>query len=127
MIEKPANLRPGKIWIEDESRAFAKERLVFAQCVARRGRAPILPDDGVCDRLARLAVPEDRRLALIRDSDRRDLAIRADLFRDRELTGCDLARVVLHPTGPRIDLLQLALRRRDDVTLRVEHDRARAR
>ena len=44
------------------------------QLVAEGGGAAILPDDGVVDRLAGLAVPDDGRLALIGDADGGDVA-----------------------------------------------------
>ena len=37
-----------------------------------RGRAPILPNDGPVNGLARAAIPKQRRLALIRNADRPD-------------------------------------------------------
>ena len=48
------------------------------------------------------------------------------LARDGQLRVPDLLGIVLHPAGLRIDLAELALRHRDDATLRVEHDAARA-
>ncbi len=46
--------------------------------LAERGRAAVLPDQGGADRLAGRAVPDDRRLALIGQADRRD-PVRADV------------------------------------------------
>ncbi len=43
----------------------------LAQRAAQRGAAPVLPDDRGSERLAGGAVPEDQRLALIGDADRR--------------------------------------------------------
>ena len=42
------------------------------QLIAEVGRAPVLPDDRVVDRLAGVAIPHDRRLALVGDADRGD-------------------------------------------------------
>ncbi len=78
VIEKPANLRRRKIRIEDESRTFAEQLLVTlrTQRFAKRRGAAVLPDDRVRDRFAGLAIPEDRRFALIRDPDRSHLRMR---------------------------------------------------
>ena len=45
---------------------------VRLQPLAEVGGAAVLPDDRVVDRLAGLAVPDDRRLALVGDADRGD-------------------------------------------------------
>ena len=47
------------------------------QPLAEVGGAAVLPDDRVVDRLAGRAVPDDRRLALVGDADRGDVARRA--------------------------------------------------
>src|SRR5262249_22330571 len=103
-----------------------------AQLGAGRLGAPVLPDDRVVDRRAGRAVPNDRRLALGRDADRRDVArpqlrVRERLPPGRELRLPELVWGVLDPAGLRVDLPELALRHRDDVALRIEHDAARAR
>src|SRR5204862_988673 len=102
------------------------------QCLARRRRAPVLPDDRVSDRLAGGAVPDDRRLALVGDADAGDVGCLEPGTRERLARGCelrapDLARVVLDPSRLRIDLAELALRQGNDPAARIEHDRARAR
>ena len=71
-----ATFVPGEVRVDDEAGALAHERLVAGRLepVAELGGAPVLPDDGVVDRLAGLAVPDHRRLALVRDADGRDVA-----------------------------------------------------
>ena len=75
VVEQPGELGSGEVGVEDEPGALAKERLEAArlQHVARRRGAPVLPDDGVADRLAGRAVPDDRRLALVGDAERGDV------------------------------------------------------
>jgi hypothetical protein len=107
-------------------------RIVDASPRARsRSRAPVLPHDRVRDRLARFAIPDDRGLTLIGDADRGDVR-RVEpraldrLRRDGRLRRPDLLRVVLDPSGLRIDLPELLLRHRHDGTGVVEDDGARA-
>ena len=81
-----------------------------AQVLADRGGAAALPDDGVVDRRARRAIPDERGLALVRDADRGDVARRdAGCPRGRcargvELRRPDRLRVMRDPAGLRIDL-----------------------
>ena len=102
-----------------------------AQRRAGVGGAPVLPDDGVVDRLAGGAIPDDRGLALVGDADAGDV-LRAErrpcaiaLAHGRDHGRPDLLRIVLDPAGRGIDLPQLLLRRGDRRERRVEHDRAR--
>src|SRR3954453_9206416 len=95
-------------------------------------RASVLPHDRVAERLACRAVPDDGRLALVRDADRGHVARLAPGRRQR--TAYDLARspphlarVVLDPSGARRDLLVLALIHLHDAAVAIEQDEARAR
>ncbi len=79
-------------------------------CPAKRAR---------CGAAARAAIPEQRRLALIRDADRGEVAGVQTLARERAAdhvlrVAPDLERVVLDPAGLRVDLRVLLLRARDD-------------
>ena len=78
VVEQPLQLRAGEVGVEDEARLRGERRLVAgrAQRVAGRRGAAVLPDDRVRERPARRALPEERRLALVRDADRRDVAAR---------------------------------------------------
>jgi hypothetical protein len=83
-------------------------------------------------RRAGVAVPEHRRLALIRDADRRELAgpnaaARERLADDGFRVAPNFRGVVLDPARLRIDLLMLALGDGDDSALLVEHHEATAR
>src|SRR5262249_23295138 len=96
------------------------------------GRAPVLPDDRVVDRPARLPIPHDRRLALVGDPDRGNVSRRnARAFQrfdgDADLRGPDFLRIVLGPSGLREDLRELLLRQGPDRAVAIEDDGARAR
>ena len=74
----------------------------------------VLPDDGVVDRLAGLAIPDDRRFALVGDADGGEVGgFDAGLGErppdDLDAAGPDLDRIVLDPTGLGEDLLMLLL------------------
>ena len=77
-IENPGAFRPGEIGIEQQARARSDQRLLprALQFRANIGGAAILPDDRLVDRLAGLAIPDERRFALIGDADRDDIARR---------------------------------------------------
>src|SRR5262249_38046841 len=132
LVEQPGDLRAREIGIEQESRAFAHERLGAAglEACADVGRAPVLPDDRTMNGPTGRAVPHDGGLALVRDADGRD-AIGADarlcdgLMRSRKCVAPDVLGVVLHPAGCRVVLRELAPRERDDAALAVENDAAR--
>jgi hypothetical protein len=88
-----------------------------------------LPDDRVVDRTTTRPVPDDRRLALVRHSDGRDVASAHlvqpgadDLLRALP----DLERVVLDPARLRVNLLVLLLIDRDHLAAVVEDHEARA-
>ena len=77
----------------------------------RRGAA-VLPDDGVVDGLAGVAVPDDGGLALVGDAERGDVAranasLAEDLDGGAELRGQDLEGIVLDPAAVGIDLRKL--------------------
>jgi len=76
--------------------------------------APVLPHDGIGERLAGSALPHDRRLALIGDADRGD-RLRSDILERgaprREYRLPDLLRIVLDFARSRIDLGERDLRR----------------
>ena len=108
VVENPADLARGKIGV-DEQAGLRLNRVAGAvglQPLAVVGGAAVLPDDGVVHRLAGLAVPDDRRLALVGDADggdvlRPDVRAAERLDRDADLRRPDFLRVVLDPAGPR--------------------------
>src|SRR5690606_13687477 len=116
VLEEPLELRAGEVRIENEAGLLANPGLAArgAELFAARGRASVLPDDGAMHGGAGLAVPEDRRLALVGDADGRDglavqarrgeRALDADAHRAEDFLG-----IVLDPAGLRIMLRKLAL------------------
>ncbi len=131
VVEDPADLGRREVRVGQEAcgrlDVLGHARLT-RELVDDRGGAPALPDDGVVDRLARRAVPDDGRLALVGDADGGDArgvdAGGGDgLVHGAVLRGPDLARVVLDPALLREELRELALRHADDLLIAVEDDR----
>ena len=71
IVQNPFDLRAGKIGVQHQTRGLFDVVLQPAlfQCIADRGGAPALPDDGVADGFSGFSVPDDGRLALVRDAD----------------------------------------------------------
>src|SRR6185503_14533550 len=70
VVEYPTNFGGGEVWIEDKA-GFRGDGLTMSTLFERRahGRGTaILPDDGGVDRLARGALPDDYRFALVGDA-----------------------------------------------------------
>src|SRR4051812_9670551 len=69
MIEQPTQLASGKIGVDNQA-GFTPDHIGVSrlfQLVTVGSRAAVLPDNGIMDRRAGFAVPDDGRLALIRD------------------------------------------------------------
>ena len=129
--KQPGELRRREIRIDDEARGFRDIRappLLFQLIAMLRG-APVLPDDGVGERLAGGAVPHERRFALIGDADRFD-RLRADLLEHgacrREHRLPDLLWIVLDLARRGIDLGERHLCRGANAGLFIEGDGAGA-
>ena len=93
------------------------------------GGAAILPHDGIVDRLAAGAVPYQRRLALVGDADRRDVARRKaglgdGLAAGREHGAPEVLRIMLDPAGLREVLREFLLGDGRDRAIGAEHDGA---
>src|SRR5581483_12156499 len=134
VVEQPAQLRAGEVGVDDEARARAHlvREAAGPQLVAEGRGAPALPDDGIADRAAGGALPQERRLALVGDADRRNVAGGRAGGLERALRGIELRRpdrlrVVRDPAGPRVDLRELDRRLRHRPRGAVEEDGARAR
>src|SRR5262249_10115750 len=103
---------------------------VGGQLVDELVRAGVLPDDRIHHRLAGVAVPDHRGLALVGDTERGDVVLaRAGLLDglvDHLLAaGPDLLRIVLAPARLGIDLLMLLLGAGLHPPLMVEDHRPR--
>ena len=74
VVQQPGDLGAGEVGIDHQAGLVAdrdgpgRPRRSSAQAV---GGAPVLPDDGAVDRPTALAVPDQRRLALVGDADAR--------------------------------------------------------
>ena len=116
VLENPAELAAGKVGVDDEAGLFLDHlrKPVALELVAEAGGAAVLPDDGVADRLACLAVPDHGRLALVGDADGREVLCRKAglghrLGGDAVLRGPDFVGVMLDPAGLREVLLEFLL------------------
>ena len=112
LAEDPLELRRREVRVGDEPRPVADE--IGGELLAPLGRAPVLPDDGAVGRLAARPIPDDRRLALVRDADRGEIGRRRArvfqrLARGRKHGLPELVRVLLDPPGPGIVLRHLAV------------------
>ena len=108
--EQPFELRRREVRIGDQAGALADQ--LHRQLGAACGRPPVLPDDRAADRLTTSLVPDERRLALVRDPDRVELpgpdARVAQRSRRRvEHRLPDLVGIVLHEPGRREVLAEL--------------------
>ena len=91
------------------------------------GDASVLPDDGIVHRLAGLAIPHDGGLALVRNADGGQVrgveTALGQSLRDHGLGAApDFLRVMLDPTGMRINLLMLLLGGGNDASGAVKDD-----
>ena len=133
MVEDPADLGGREVGVNHQPGA-APDLLGAAklpQLGTERLAAPVLPDDRVVDGLAGAAVPDHGGLALVGDADGLDVArgqpgLGDGLAGGGELRLPDFFRVVFYPAGLGVDLAELALRHRDNLSGIVEHDAARA-
>ena len=132
VVEDPGHLRAPEVRIEQQPGPLADVRLeaLRLELLAERRGPPVLPDDRVVDRLSGLAIPDQRRLALVGDPDRREVTggdpgVAQRALRRLELRAPDVLRVVLDPARLRKVLRKLALIEPADRAVLVEDDRAR--
>ena len=131
MVQQPLDLRPGEVRVGHKA-GLLPDGLAVAggdQLVDGLRGAAALPDDGVRDRLSGLLVPDHRGLALVGNTDGGDILRRGvELVQrgagDFERDVPDLVRVMLHPAGLRVDLLELFLHGTADITVVIEEDTA---
>ena len=118
VVKDPADLGAGEIGVEFQTGLFLEQiddPGVFAFHFLREiSGAAALPDDRVADGLAGLAVPDNDRLALVGDADRRDIlgfgiGKAHRLARNGKLRLPDLVRVMLDPAGLREILREFLL------------------
>ena len=133
-IEQPAELAAGEVSVRHEARrrAYVRLKALVAQTLDDRRCAAALPHDRVVHRASGLPVPENRRLSLVGDADGGDVlhgnaADAHGLAQGVHLGVEDRRRVVLHPAGLRVDLLELVALHADDARLLIEDYRSGAR
>src|SRR2546430_3499777 len=132
-IEEPADLGAGEVGVEDEPGAFLHKRLdpLGAQAVTDRRRPSALPDDRAVDGRSRCTIPEDGRLALVGDPDRRHLGATDARLRERGPRRAldrrpDLLGIVLDPARLREILRQLGVAAGEDAAVGIDDQRRRA-
>jgi hypothetical protein len=134
--QQPRDLRPGEIGIEDQARALTHLPFVarLFQLPAQPRGSAVLPHDRARDRLERLPVPEDDRLARVRDAHAVHVGTHplADsrrgerLARDAAADLPDLGCVVLDPARLRKVLGELGVRPSEDAAVLRHHQAGRA-
>jgi len=132
MIEDPGDFGPGKVGIRNQARLLTDQRpRTFRLEALAGGSGPaVLPDDGVMDGQARVAVPDDRRFPLIGDADGGNIfGAQPRFFQsqngDADLGFHDFAGIMLHPAGPGIDLTEFFLNRGHDGACLIKNNRPR--
>ena len=103
-----------------------------AQAFTEFGGAPALPDDGIVERLAALAVPEHRRLALVGNADRDNLGRPAQLLAQHRTQAFqhrfpDIIGPVFHPARLWVVLRKLHVGACAQRTTRVHQGHGAAR
>ena len=127
-LQQPLELRRREVRVRDEPGAAADQ--LGRQLAAPLGRAPVLPHDRVVDRPSGAPLPDERRLALVRDPDRDHVGgaerCGGERVRSRSEDALpELLRIVLHPAGLRVVLLDLAVPTSTDAQLVVHHETCR--
>ena len=133
VVEQPADLRSGEVRRERQPAAVAEAvgALVAAELAHEMVRAHVLPVERVVHRHAGRPVPQHRRLALVGDPERDEVARApaAAVASASPTTCCDVApdlhRVVLDVPGPREDVVVLDLADGDDPRARASKTRQR--
>jgi len=134
VVEEPLDLGAGEVGVQNQP-CFLLEQIQVAlilEAVADVGRAAILPDDGVVDRFAGLAVPDNRRLSLVGNADsgdvRRAHPRSTECFGGRpDLRGPNLVGVMFDPARIGINLFKLFLRNGLDLSALGEENGPRTR
>src|SRR5262245_33958591 len=122
-VEQPADLRGGEIRIDDEPGSLRDDirETIGAPALADFLGPAILPDDRFVDRAPGRPVPQNRRLPLVGDADRRNRAVcrRQRLTARRNDPLPDLLGIVLHPTRLWVSSTCATLRDRPRLSNRI--------
>lgn len=132
VLEDPSELGSGEVGVHDQAGPAANrsDEFVRLELIAHSCRATVLPDDRVADRLSGLAIPDEGRLALVRDANARDLdRLRAGqpnrLAGHGKLGGPDRLGIMLNPPRLGKQLRELLLRDGDNRSGSIKQDGAR--
>ena len=128
-VEQPCGLRPREVRIEHQPGALTNERFMAGrlQLLAPVRGASVLPHDRAVDRTERVALVDERRLALVRDPDAGH-RVRRGVGGLERLRACgerrlpDLVSIVLDPAGMREVLRELAVAAPDDAPVTVDDE-----
>jgi hypothetical protein len=128
------NFAGGKISV-DQQAGFLLNQIFVAlrfELLAKRGRAAILPDNGVAEGPASCAVPHDSSFALVGDSNGSHVArlhagLRQSIEGNGDLRRCDFFGIVLDPARFRENLSELALGYGADRSTGVKQESSGAR
>src|ERR1039458_1046335 len=132
LVKNPSNLQAAEVSRQRKSSLGAVAILAAARSQRRHhgSHARILPHNRVVNRFTALAVPDDRGLALVRNSNRRQIrglqrgSLHGVVNHILRATP-NLLRIVLDPAWLRIDLLVLFLRHGHHSTGAIKNDEAR--
>ena len=130
--EQPLDLGRAEVGIQFQA-GFAADQpvgFVLSQRITNVGGAAVLPDDGVGDRLAGVAIPEQRSFSLVGDANRRDVTGRElgqaqCSFGGVQLGFPDRRGIMLDPARSGLNLRKLTLCDRHGSSEFVENNRPR--
>ena len=131
VVEEPAEFAGGEVCVDDEA-GFVLDGLEVAvafELVAELGGATVLPDNGVVEGLAGVAVPEEGGFALVGDADGGDVVCNQVGFAKRVMGDLllripDVGGVVFDPAGLGVELGEFLLGDGLDVAVVVEDNGA---
>ena len=129
VIENPFDLGAGEVRVRLEAGLLADSLVhtLMHQSVRDGSGTAALPPDSVINRLAGIAVPHNRGLALVGDADGGDAvgvdaALKLDLHHDGNLRSKDLHGILLHPAGLGVCCAYCARSLRHDAVVLVHDD-----
>ena len=131
MVQDPRHFGAREVRVQDEPGSLLEKGFQTLGPQRRAGGlgAPVLPHDGMVQRLACAAVPHHRGLALIGDANAGDVAglqsgVLQCLSGRGQLGLPDFRCVMFHPARLRVNLTEFALRHGHDAALAIKDDAA---
>src|SRR4030095_2261729 len=133
MIEPAGQIGAGEIRVEQQPGALLNHPVAAfgAESITLARRAPVLPDDGLVTRMARLPIQNNGVFTLVGNADRRNITRAQPRLLERsqgntQLRRQDFMRVVFDPARLGVELVDLLLCYRADGAGVIKHDCARA-